>query len=51
MEYVTQQHKVLPQVAKQYAMLFAANQLLEFYNDALKEFEAGDLSKLPQVEL
>jgi len=49
MEYVTQQHKVLPQVAKQYAMVFAANQLLEFYNDALKEFEAGDLSKLPQL--
>lgn len=51
MDYVTQQHKVLPQVAKHYAMLFTANQLLSFYSDALIDFEAGDLSKLPQVNL
>lgn len=49
MDYVTQQHKVLPQVAKHYAMLFTANQLLSFYSDALIDFEAGDLSKLPQL--
>lgn len=49
MDYVTQQHKVIPQVAKQYAMYFAASHLLKFYNDALVEFEAGDLTKLPQL--
>jgi len=49
MDYVTQQHKVLPQVAKHYAMLFTANQLLDFYQHAVHDFEQGDLSKLPQL--
>lgn len=49
MEYRTQQHKLLPNIAAVYCFRFAATWLWNMYNNVTAELEGGDLERLPEV--
>jgi len=46
---VTQQFKLLPNVAAVYCFRFAAAWLWNMYNNVTAELEGGDLERLPEV--
>jgi len=49
MEYMNQQHKLLPQVATAYVLNTAVQYLTKKHQRFLKHASAGDLSELPEV--
>ena len=51
LDYVTQQHKLLPQVATLYSLLFAVDALETKYKKYLEKMRTGDISELPEVSI
>lgn len=48
-EHVTQQLKILPAIAKVFAIKFAAENLMRMYVKVTSEIERGDLERLPEL--
>ncbi|XP_076826059.1 peroxisomal acyl-coenzyme A oxidase 2-like isoform X2 [Clavelina lepadiformis] len=49
LDYVAQQHKLLPQVATVFMAHFAAKQLVKMHHDYSLEVEKGNTSQLPEL--
>ncbi|XP_076826060.1 peroxisomal acyl-coenzyme A oxidase 2-like [Clavelina lepadiformis] len=49
LNYVSQQHKLLPQVATAYVANFASKQLIKMYVIFLKKVDSGDIEQLPEL--
>ena len=49
MDYVTQQHKILPQVAGAYAYHFTIKEVLRVYHEFLENLEKGVLKNFAEV--
>lgn len=49
MDFLTQQHKLFPNIAGCFAFQYAANWLWETYNNVTGELESGQLENLPEV--
>lgn len=48
-DYVTQQHKLFPNIASCFAFQYAATWLWDTYNNVTGELESGNLGNLPEV--
>ncbi|XP_050313924.1 probable peroxisomal acyl-coenzyme A oxidase 1 [Anthonomus grandis grandis] len=48
-DYVTQQHKLFPNIATAFAFQYAANWLWEIYNDVNSQLETGKMDNLPEL--
>ncbi|XP_039760715.1 probable peroxisomal acyl-coenzyme A oxidase 1 [Pararge aegeria] len=49
LDYLTQQHKLLPAVAACYALKITANKLWDTFNTVNEELLAGNLQRLPEI--
>ena len=49
LDYMAQQHKIIPQLAAVYALNFANRDLNTFYEQTVTELEVGNLTNLPEV--
>lgn len=49
LDYQSQQHKLLPQIATVFAVTFAARNAWETYNDVTHNITEGNLEKLPEL--
>uniref|UniRef100_A0A0A9YPZ1 Acyl-coenzyme A oxidase n=1 Tax=Lygus hesperus TaxID=30085 RepID=A0A0A9YPZ1_LYGHE len=49
MEYLTQQYKLLPNIAAAIGMMFASQWLWDMYNNVTSELEQGDIERLPEL--
>ena len=49
MDFQTQQHRLLPQVATAYALLAAGKNMMQFYLLVITDINKGAYSQLPQV--
>ncbi|XP_015587511.1 probable peroxisomal acyl-coenzyme A oxidase 1 [Cephus cinctus] len=49
MDYMTQQHKLFPNLAAVFAFTLSAAWIWEMYNNVTAELEEGDLDKLPEL--
>ena len=49
LDYVTQQYKLLPQIANSYALKMASRFMMQLYVTTKGEIQEGDLSSLPVV--
>jgi len=51
LDYVTQQYKLLPQIANSFALKMASKHIMQLYVTTKGEIQDGDLSSLPVVSL
>lgn len=51
LDYVTQQYKLLPEIANSYALKMASRFMMEMYVTSKGEIQEGDLSSLPVVNI
>ena len=51
LDYVTHQHKLLPEIANSYALKMASRFMMEMYVTSKGEIQEGDLSSLPVVNI
>jgi len=49
LDYVTQQYKLLPQIATSFALKMASSFMMQLYATTKGEIQEGDLSSLPVV--
>ncbi|CAG9759255.1 unnamed protein product [Ceutorhynchus assimilis] len=49
LDYVTQQHKLFPNIATCFAFQYAANWLWDIYNDINSQMESGKMDNLPEL--
>ncbi|XP_076261725.1 acyl-CoA oxidase 1 [Rhynchophorus ferrugineus] len=49
LNYVTQQHKLFPNIATCFALQYAANWLWDVYNEVNSQLETGQLDNLPEL--
>ncbi|ENN81096.1 probable peroxisomal acyl-coenzyme A oxidase 1 [Dendroctonus ponderosae] len=49
LDYVTQQHKLFPNIATCFAFQYAANWIWDVYNDVSSQLETGKLDNLPEL--
>lgn len=49
LNYVTQQHKIFPNIATCFAFQYAANWLWDIYNEVNSQLETGQLDNLPEL--
>lgn len=47
LDYVTQQYKLLPEIANSYALIIAAKYMMKMYMSSRKEISAGNITSLP----
>ncbi|XP_058798403.1 probable peroxisomal acyl-coenzyme A oxidase 1 [Phymastichus coffea] len=48
-DYVTQQHKLFPNLAACFALVWAADWIWEMYNNVTAELDQGELERLPEL--
>lgn len=51
LDYMAQQHKIIPQLAAVYALNFANRDLNTFYEQTVTELEVGNLTNLPEMHV
>ena len=49
LDFRTQQHRLLPQVATAFALLIAGRNMMQFYFQVMADINKGSYSELPQV--
>lgn len=49
LDYQTQQYRLIPEIVKSYAFLFAGKHLLQMYTDVSAKVKKGDVDLLPAV--